>query len=199
MTTGAAADCGAAKCRIDRCGHKVWDYVHFIAGVYSDHGSAEARSFAVHMLSNIHLMVPCQRCQNHAEANASKFGLKDKLNAAVAKPMAPGAEGSMFHVMWAFHNFVNEYLGKPALPLANALEAFEVCAVKQGEMCSLEGPSCDDVEGAPQPMAQTILGGGSAWKAVAAGLGIVAVAGATAFAVKRARDKRTSPARSRFM
>ena len=185
-----AADCGAAKCRIDRCGHKVWDYVHFISGVYSDHGTAEARSFAVQMLENIHLMVPCQRCQNHAAANAGKFGLKQKLDVAVARSIPPREEGSLFHVMWEFHNFVNEYLGKPALPFANALEAFEVCAVKQGEMCSLEGPSCDD-DDTEEPLSQTVLGRAAPWKIVLAGASIAVVAAAVVTAVRARKSKET--------
>lgn len=190
-----AADCGAAKCRIDRCGHKVWDYVHFIAGVYSKHGSSEARGFAASMLSRIHLMVPCQMCQNHAKENAAKFGLEGRLAASVAQPMEPAEEGSMFHVMWQFHNFVNGYLGKPEFPLANALSAFEVCAVPSGEQCSLEGPSCDDapmkqegVQGAVQKPLSTLAVVG-----ISVG-GVVAVGGIVAGAILLAKRQRREPA-----
>jgi hypothetical protein len=129
-------DCGNASCRIDLCGGIVWKYVHFLSGVYSQWGSKEAREFAVNMLSNIHLMVPCQKCQNHALENAKTFKLREKLIKSAQSQRKPLDEGSMFRVTVDFHNMVNRMLHKPTKSVAEAYKSMSSCFV--GNVCSLD-------------------------------------------------------------
>lgn len=133
-------DCGNASCHIGKCGSLVWKYVHFMSGVYSQWGNVAARTFAVELLSNIHFMVPCQKCQNHAEQNAKLFGLREKLLESAKEQRKPLDEGSMFRVMVDYHNTVNKMLGKKQMSAAEAYKQYEHCFV--GEVCSLDVNSC---------------------------------------------------------
>lgn len=111
-----------------------------MSGVYSQWGNVEARRFAVELLSNIHLMVPCQKCQDHAEKNAKSFNLRQKLMDSAREQHKPLDDGSMFRVMVDFHNMVNRRLGKQQMTAGEAYKQYEHCFV--GEVCSLDVNAC---------------------------------------------------------
>ncbi len=138
-------DCGPASCRIDKCGDMVWTYAEFIAGVYSQWGDEESRRFAIKMLANIHLMVPCGKCQVHTRRNALKFGLRKKLEKAGTQQLAPLDKGSMFAIIVEFHNLTNKQLRHPIISLETAFKKYEHCFVGKG--CSLEDVESDKTNG----------------------------------------------------
>jgi hypothetical protein len=69
-----------------------------------------------HFILGIPVMVPCEKCSEHAtaylEANYSKL---DDIISSRTK---------LFTFFWEFHNFVNEKLGKPTITLEKAFKMY---------------------------------------------------------------------------
>jgi len=159
-----------------------------MSGVYSQWGNAKSREFAVNLLSNIHLMVPCQKCQDHAEKNARMFRLKEKLLKSAEKQHKPLDEGSMFRVMVDFHNVVNRMLGKKQYSLEEAYGMFKHCFV--GEVCSLDIDSCFSQESSTAVVDATCT---SKVIVLSVSLGIVSAGliGVVAYIVHKRNNKRS--------
>ena len=97
-------------------GPAFWFSLHNGALRYPIQASPTWKERMKHFILGIPVMVPCEKCSDHATAHLeSNYYRMDEI---------VSSRNNLFEFFWEFHNFVNERLNKPKMSLDNAYKMY---------------------------------------------------------------------------
>lgn len=97
-------------------GPAFWFSLHNGALRYPIQASPTWKERMKHFILGIPVMVPCEKCADHATAHleANYYRMDEIVS----------SRSNLFEFFWEFHNFVNERLNKPKMSLDNAYKMY---------------------------------------------------------------------------
>lgn len=97
-------------------GPAFWFSLHNGALRYPIQASPTWKERMKHFILGIPVMVPCEKCSDHATAHleANYYRMDEIVS----------SRNKLFEFFWEFHNFVNERLNKPKMSLDNAYKMY---------------------------------------------------------------------------
>jgi len=97
-------------------GHHYWFVIHVTATKYPDNPSHEDKHAYREFYGNLWRFLPCKMCANHYQEHWHEMPIDPHL----------ASRAALFEWTVKLHNAVNLSLGKPAMPLADAVAHYRV-------------------------------------------------------------------------